>query len=117
MLKIPPSELTPESMYLSRREFMKGLGVLAASTMILAACNANEPSPVSTSEGSPSAGAAGDDLGDPLTSYEAITNYNNYYEFSTGKHVGATHGRRRRHPHPLVLVRRRRGQPKTYDVD
>src|SRR3989337_1895419 len=117
MLKIPPSELTQESMYLSRREFMKGLGVLAASTMILAACNANEPSPVSTSEGSPSAGAAGDELGDPLTSYEAITNYNNYYEFSTDKEAVARLSRDVQTTPWKVTVGGLVNQPKTYDVD
>ena len=30
-----------------------------------------------------------DELGDPLTSFEAITNYNNYYEFSTDKQAVA----------------------------
>ena len=117
MLKIPPSELTPESMYLSRREFMKGLGVLAASTMILAACNANEPSPVSTSEGSPSAGAAGDELGDTLTSYEAITNYNNYYEFSTDKEAVAQLSRDFQTTPWKMTVGGLVNQPKTYDVD
>ena len=33
----------------------------------------------------PIAGSATDELGDPLNSYEEITNYNNYYEFSTNK--------------------------------
>ena len=33
----------------------------------------------------PSTGATTDELGDPLTTYEAVTNYNNYYEFGTDK--------------------------------
>ena len=33
----------------------------------------------------PSAGATTDELGDPLTTYEAVTTYNNYYEFGTDK--------------------------------
>ena len=36
-----------------------------------------------------SAGATTDELGDPVNSFEAITNYNNYYEFSTNKEAVA----------------------------
>ena len=34
---------------------------------------------------SPAAGAQTDELGDPLTSFEDVTNYNNFYEFSQDK--------------------------------
>ena len=37
----------------------------------------------------PVAGAAADELGDPLNSFQEIVNYNNYYEFSTNKEVVA----------------------------
>jgi sulfoxide reductase catalytic subunit YedY len=37
----------------------------------------------------PVAGATTDELGDPLNTYDEITNYNNYYEFSTNKEVVA----------------------------
>ena len=117
MFKIRPSEITPESMYLSRREFMKGLGVLAASTMILAACKGKEPSPASTSEGSPSTGATGEELSDPSTSYEAITNYNNYYEFSTDKEAVARLARDFQIAPWRVAIGGLVNQPKTYDVD
>jgi sulfoxide reductase catalytic subunit YedY len=33
----------------------------------------------------PGVGAQNDELGDPLTSYDAATSYNNYYEFTTAK--------------------------------
>jgi len=38
----------------------------------------------------PTAGAAQDELGDPLNKFHEITNYNNFYEFSTNKEVVAT---------------------------
>ena len=117
MYKIRPSEITPESLYLSRREFMKGLGVLAASSLILAACKGEEPSPVLTSEGFPSVGATGDELGDPLTSYEAITNYNNYYEFSTDKEAVARLAGDFQTTPWKVTVGGLVNKPKTYDVD
>lgn len=98
--KIPWYEITPENVYLNRRQLMAGVGA-AVSVAALAACGAGTP-PVaapaaSNTEASaaaptatpdtrePSAGAATDELGDPLNSFEEITNYNNYYEFSTDK--------------------------------
>ena len=43
MIKIHPSEITPEHIYLSRRKFMKGIGALAASSALLAACGGQDP--------------------------------------------------------------------------
>jgi len=98
MVKINPSEITPEHIYLSRRKFMIGIGALAAGSLLLGACRQREPSPTPTgSDGlaspvatpslplTPQASATADELGGSLTSYEAITNYNNYYEFSFRK--------------------------------
>ncbi|MBC8264214.1 MAG: protein-methionine-sulfoxide reductase catalytic subunit MsrP [Anaerolineales bacterium] len=92
MIKIKPSEITPEHVYLSRRKFMAGVGALAASSLILSACGQQEPSPISptaepspTGPASPPPTASTDELGDKLTSFEAITNYTNYYEFTTSK--------------------------------
>jgi sulfoxide reductase catalytic subunit YedY len=100
---------------------MTGIGSLAASAAILAACGApgeeapaaanptntspatsapsNTPAaagePTSTASAAeaaaatvaptPTAAATADELGDPLNTFEAITNYNNYYEFTTVK--------------------------------
>jgi sulfoxide reductase catalytic subunit YedY len=90
MDKIPLSEITPEHIYINRRQFMK-LGALAASALTLAACgevnlSGSQETPAPAVQGDPpQAGASTDELGDPLTSYEAITNYNNFYEFSIDK--------------------------------
>ena len=99
--KIPSSEITPQSVYLSRRKLLKGAGLLAASSAVLAACSPGMPSapsapvmPTSTpGSGSaavaeplvPTASTDVDELGDPLNSFTDITNYNNYYEFTTNK--------------------------------
>lgn len=98
MKKIKPSEITPEHVYLSRREFLKAMGIVSGAAAFLAACQVGG-SPLETSSpaaadtpggpaeptAAPTAGAAADELGDPLNSFEDITNYNNYYEFSTDK--------------------------------
>ena len=103
MQKIPWWEITPEDVYINRRKFMIGAGS-AASVLALAACapasmptptaptanNAPPPPPLTDLPAAldysePYASAATDELGDPLNSYEDVTNYNNYYEFSTDK--------------------------------
>ena len=80
---IRSSEITPRHVYLSRRDFMKAAG-LATGAALLTACAPSaadlpgdtKPVPVSN---------ATDELGDPVNSYEDITSYNNYYEFTTDK--------------------------------
>jgi sulfoxide reductase catalytic subunit YedY len=82
MVKIDPSEITPKSLYLSRRQFIGSAGAVAAGVFALAACNGNLPN---VTESPPYTGATTDELGAPINSYQDITNYNNYYEFSTDK--------------------------------
>jgi sulfoxide reductase catalytic subunit YedY len=95
MKKIKSSEITPEHVYLSRREFLKSMGIVAGSAALLAACQGQIP-PTATQVAQPGAEPtlggvtptseiAVDEFGDPLNSFEDITNYNNYYEFTTDK--------------------------------
>jgi len=95
-LEIPSSEITPKEVYLSRRKFMAGAAALA-STVALAACSpasltkTEEVVPTagaqaaSTASITPTASAATDELGDQLTTYKDVTNYNNFYEFTLDK--------------------------------
>jgi methionine sulfoxide reductase catalytic subunit len=84
--KIKDSEITPEEVYLSRRSFLKAAGALSAGAF-LAACGpgATGQSEPAGPDGEPLPRGAADELGDSLTGYEEITNYNNFYEFSTDK--------------------------------
>jgi sulfoxide reductase catalytic subunit YedY len=91
MIKIRSSEITPEHIYLSRRKFMVGIGALAASSALLAACG-TQGAAVKQEESKPKdlkTTATTDELGDKLTPFEAVINYNNYYEFSTSKEMVA----------------------------
>ncbi len=76
-------EVTPEAVYLSRRAFLAGLGMVAAGAA-LAACTRG-PATTSGFCAGATAAARTDELGAPLTSCEDITTYNNFYEFSYGK--------------------------------
>ncbi|NWG06930.1 MAG: protein-methionine-sulfoxide reductase catalytic subunit MsrP [Chloroflexi bacterium] len=80
---IKSSEITPYSQYLSRRDFMKAAGVLAGSAL-LAAC-APEAAEATPPMALPDLPAKMDELGDPANSFEDISNYNNFYEFTTDK--------------------------------
>ena len=83
---IPSSEITPEHVYVNRRQFMLGLGGLAAAAALAACAAPSNPAPAATTVPAVVAtGATVDELGDPLTTYEAVTTYNNYYEFGTDK--------------------------------
>jgi sulfoxide reductase catalytic subunit YedY len=84
MRNIPSSEITPEHIYLSRRAFMKGAGA-AAAALALAACGGGDSSGSGIEAEPGEVSETTDELGDDLTTFQAITNYNNFYEFSTDK--------------------------------
>ncbi len=67
---IPASEITDESLFWNRRDFLKAAGLGAAAVGGLLPSRALLRGPL------------GDDK---LTPWEDITGYNNYYEFGTGK--------------------------------
>ena len=56
MIPIHPSEITPDHVYLSRRRFLKRVGALVASALMLGACGREEAAP--TPGGSPAPGEA-----------------------------------------------------------
>jgi sulfoxide reductase catalytic subunit YedY len=84
MKKIPSSEITPQSVYLSRRSFFKRAGLLVGAAA-LAGCTA--PAATDPAGGSPAATGQADELGDKLTDYRDVITYNNFYEFSLDKEV------------------------------
>lgn len=93
MVEINSHEITPEHTYVSRRKFLVGVGALLATTAYAAACKSGgitpAPPPGEDFCSGARAGASTDELGAQLTSCEDVTNYNNYYEFSTGKETVA----------------------------
>ncbi len=77
-----PSEITPHSLYLTRRDFLKAAGIVTG-TALLSAC---APQVQVAPQGPiPQANGMKDELGNPVNKFEDITNYNNYYEFTTDK--------------------------------
>jgi sulfoxide reductase catalytic subunit YedY len=104
---IRSSEITPKSLYLNRRRFLAGAalagaatatgfglrGMISPSTAVLAGTKIDgiKKSPLSTTE--------------TITPFKDVTNYNNYYEFSTDKEE------------PAVLAKNFRTRPWKVKID
>ena len=124
---IKSSEITPEQIYLSRRKLLKVSGA-GLGAMALAACG-GAATPVAKPAQAPSGQATGpekpaaakgtaDELGNKLNSYKDITNYNNYYEFSTDKEEVAVVAASYTPPAPFkVEVTGLVGKAMTFDLD
>lgn len=81
---VKPSEITPENIYRSRRQFLKAMGALSAGALLAAACGplsaSEETSPTGVQNADPTEGTV-----EEINTFEEITNYNNFYEFTTDK--------------------------------
>ncbi len=118
MTKIKSSEITPEQIYLSRRRFMVGIGALAASSLALAACGVQSTSTgQEIDEGSLQVSADTDELGDSLNTFEEVTNFNNFYEFTTDKQKVAALAQDFQTSPWTVEVGGLVNKPGTYDID
>lgn len=136
---------TPMVFTMNRRQFLIKAVPVAASALILAACSpgntatppnsaatalpnatagattvpgANAPKlPAALAHAEPYTSVAADELGDALNTFEQITNYNNYYEFSTDKE-GPAQVAKNFQPTPwAVEVSGMVNQPRTFSLD
>jgi methionine sulfoxide reductase catalytic subunit len=117
---IPSSEITPESLYLRRREFIAragGLGVAFAGLSVLgaAACGNGDARTEQTSDGEAATTTAAPE--DKLNSFEDITSYNNFYEFGTDKTDPKDNAQRFRTRPWTVTVDGLVKKPATYALD
>ena len=86
---IPSSEITPKSAYLSRRQFITGAvaaGAALAGGFYLRNGNHGESVVQASGEKLTGIGKSKYSTSEKPTSFQDITNYNNYYEFSTDKY-------------------------------
>ena len=84
---ISASDITPEHLFRSRREFVRNTSALILGSFALAACGstASQPAAGGATVAPGQTKGTADELGDALTSFDAVTGYNNYYEFTTTK--------------------------------
>lgn len=85
-------EVTPEKLYLSRRKFLAGAGILLAGSFLASCTKGTSGTGLSTTTTSTTgfcngatASRSTDELGNKLTSCTDIISYNNFYEFSLSK--------------------------------
>ena len=82
---IPSSEITPEPVYRSRRQFLASGFAFSAAALLLSACG-QQPVGAAVPTVLPGKTKADkDEIGAPLTPFDSVTSYNNYYEFTTEK--------------------------------
>jgi len=91
---IPPSEITPPSVYFNRKALLRGAAAVAsvAATASLyrrlnghSATVVEEPKLTGLAPPPATAAADGYRVDEPMTSLASITHYNNFYEFTTDK--------------------------------
>src|SRR5213080_4480616 len=124
---IKSSEITDQKVYLNRRLFMRGAilaGSVTATGLLYRKLN---PPPAIVEERPKIAGLVkpptdeaiqgGFKVNEPLTSFEDITNYNNFYEFSTEKRSVAEEARGFVTRPWTVEVGGLAGKPKVFDID
>src|SRR5436853_6969597 len=124
---IKSSEITDQKVYLNRRLFMRGAllaGSVTATGLLYRKLN---PPPAVVEERPKIVGLVkpptdeairgGFKVNEPLTSFEDITNYNNFYEFSTEKRSVAEEARGFVTRPWSVEVGGLVGKPKVFDLD
>src|SRR5437660_9408257 len=125
--EIKSSEITDQRVYLNRRLFMRGAILAGSATATGLLYSKLNPPPAVVEERpkiadlvqtpSEEAMRSGFKVNEPLTSFEDITNYNNFYEFSTEKRSVASEARGFVTRPWTVSVEGLVNKPKVYDLD
>jgi sulfoxide reductase catalytic subunit YedY len=124
----PSSEITPEGLYVRRREFIKNgariLGTAAAVgtglTWLVHAAPAPdpvEPPPLPVPTDAPVVKTQTESEGEAQTPLQAVTTYNNYYEFGVDKDEPAVNAHTLRTRPWTIQVEGEVAQPRTIDID
>lgn len=139
MVKTHWSEITPENIYLNRRKFMV-TSALATGALAMAACGTGQSAgdtaanaatnpavaaqvypqdklPAALAHADPFASTSMDEIGDPLNKFQEVTNYNNFYEFSTTKEAVAGEAEKFAAFPWQIEVGGLVSKPKTFDLD
>jgi sulfoxide reductase catalytic subunit YedY len=80
--ELPASEITDHQVYLNRRQFLNGSAAIATATMLQSPLVKAAETPEPSFEGLVKSGFSAEES---PTAYDAVTTYNNFYEFGTDK--------------------------------
>jgi sulfoxide reductase catalytic subunit YedY len=86
---ISAAEITPKDLYLNRRQFVIGASAFAAAVIGGGPSGLLSPSEARAASAKLSFSKSAFSTDEKLTPYKDVTNYNNYYEFSTDKYAPA----------------------------
>ncbi|WP_144638687.1 protein-methionine-sulfoxide reductase catalytic subunit MsrP [Bordetella genomosp. 13] len=117
---IVPSEITSETVYQSRRQWMARAGAMAAAAGLGATGLAPRGAwAADAPEGAPLPGRANPDYAvmDKQTSFKDITTYNNYYEFGLDKSDPAEYAHKLSTRPWTVTVEGAVAKPRTFGID
>jgi sulfoxide reductase catalytic subunit YedY len=124
---IKSSEITDKKVYLARRNFMRGAALVATTAATGFLYRKLNPAPQPRVEGEKiadvvkpapeQAANSGFTVNEKLTPIEDITNYNNFYEFTTDKQDVARVARGFKSRPWTVAVEGLVNKPKVYDLD
>lgn len=118
--EIKSSEITPENVYLNRRNFIRAAalaGTSLATAGVYKFFNPPPPKEVVTAQIEDIKQPTAFKIEDKPNSFEEITTYNNYYEFSTGKEEVARAAQDFVTRPWTVEVGGLVGKPKVFDID
>src|SRR5258707_3833299 len=117
---IKSSEITDKKLYVNRRKFL-ALGAATAGAAVVAGAGLRLGNPPETTEAAtgklPPFGKSALSTDEKQTPFKDITNYNNYYEFSTDKYEPAGLSKNFRTRPWTVTVDGLAGKSKVLDVD
>jgi sulfoxide reductase catalytic subunit YedY len=131
-LNVRSSEITPESLYLRRREFLKNAALAAGTAaafgggMLWLVGQGPAPDPPEEAEQPPlpvaaatpaPSSAAVSELGEESTSYQAVTTYNNFYEFGLDKAEPARNAHTLQTRPWTISVEGEVAEPRVIDID
>ncbi len=111
---IRSSEITSESDYENRRQFLKEAGLLGLGVAGMALLSKGAQAQDSAQQGTSINGA---ELKPELTPWEDVTSYNNFYEFGTSKDDPADNAKDFKARPWTVKVEGMVSKPATYDLD
>jgi sulfoxide reductase catalytic subunit YedY len=111
--RIPSSEITPERLYLRRRELMRAGGALAAVGALGLERRAGAAEPAAL----PNVKKSSYRVDEKQTDYKDITTYNNFYEFGTDKGDPAANAHTLKTRPWTVAFEGELKKPQTIDID
>jgi methionine sulfoxide reductase catalytic subunit len=114
---IRSSEITPQALYLRRREFLQAVSGAALAGAAAAALPGAARAAAQTGEKLPNVRKSPLSTTDPLNDYEDVTTYNNFYEFGTAKDEPAMNSKRFKARPWKIAIEGHVEKPASYDID